>query len=557
MVRGEDPRALVHILPGQGLTRRAGTEGHHGAPSEPANRRELTLVVAALFVTTLLAALDQTIFATALPTIVGDLNGVDQMLWVTTSYLLAATVTMPVYGKFGDLLGHKPLLLVALVLFLAGSVLGGLAGSMPVLIMARAVQGLGGGGMMILSQAIIADIIPPRRRGTYLGILGGAWAFASVLGPILGGWFVDTIGWRWAFWFNLPLGILAVVAVSAFLKTPERTKQAPRVDALGMATLAVVTTAVIFVASLGGREYAWGSPIVLGLLALAIVGSALFVVVERRAAEPIIPLLLFRDRNFNLVTAGGLLSSVAFLGVVIYMPSYLQMVSGLSATKSGLLFVPLTAGILIASVGSGARVSRTGRYRWMPAAGAFLTAVSLYLLSTLTIDTEVWTIGLYLFVCGLGTGIGFQILIVIVQNSFPSPSSAPLPAPTTSSGKWEPHARLGCRRHSVRQPASGPPERKAGHHRSGFRWSRRPELPHPIECRPDVGASEDGGHFFVQRRPRAGLLLCRPDDGGSLCIAPVRTGEAAGPHQRGGTTGRGRGFHVGTGRAETRVDSSQ
>jgi EmrB/QacA subfamily drug resistance transporter len=389
------------------------------APSEAANRRELILVVAALFVTTLLAALDQTIFGTALPTIVGDLKGVDQMLWVTTAYLLAATVTMPVYGKFGDLLGHKPLLLVALVLFLAGSVLGGLAGSMPVLIMARAVQGLGGGGMMILSQAIIADIIPPRRRGTYIGILGGAWAFSSVLGPILGGWFVDTIGWRWAFWFNLPLGILAVVFASVFLRTPARRKEAPRIDALGMATLAVVTTAIIFVASLGGREYAWGSPLVLGLVALAIVGSALFVVMERRAAEPIVPLLLFRDRNFNLVTAAGLLSSVAFLGVVIYMPSYLQMVSGLSATKSGLLLVPLTVGILMASVGSGAWISRTGRYRWMPAAGAFFTAVSLFLLSTLTIDTELWTISLYLFVCGVGTGTGFQVLIVIVQNSFP------------------------------------------------------------------------------------------------------------------------------------------
>ena len=401
------------------MTGRGGTEEYPEASSEAANRRELALVVAALFVTTLLAALDQTIFATALPTIVGDLNGVDQMLWVTTAYLLAATVTMPVYGKFGDLLGHKPLLLVALVLFLAGSVLGGLAGSMPVLIAARAVQGLGGGGMMILSQAIIADIIPPRRRGTYLGLLGGAWAFASVLGPILGGWFVDTIGWRWAFWFNLPLGILAVVAVSAFLKTPERTKQAPRIDGRGMATLAVVTTAIIFVASLGGRQYAWGSPIVLGLVALAIVGSVVFVFAERRAAEPIIPLMLFRDRNFDLVTIAGLLSSIAFMGVVIYMPSYLQMVSGLSATKSGLLLVPLSAGILIASVGSGARVSRTGKYRWMPAAGAFLSTVSLYLLSTLAIDTELWTICLYLFVCGLGTGIGFQILIVMVQNSFP------------------------------------------------------------------------------------------------------------------------------------------
>ena len=418
MVRGEDARALVHVLPEQGLTGRAGARGHQEAPSEAADRRELTLVVAALFVTTLLAALDQTIFATALPTIVGDLNGVDQMLWVTTAYLLAATVTMPVYGKFGDLLGHKPLLLVALVLFLAGSVLGGLAGSMPALIAARAVQGLGGGGMMILSQAIIADIIPPRRRGTYLGILGGAWAFSSVLGPILGGWFVDTIGWRWAFWFNLPLGILAVVTAPILEDTcAQEGSPAGRRSRHGHAGRRDHGHHL--------RRFVGRGPVRLGIThrprscgpsdrgKRAVRGRG------AKGCRTDRSVVLFRDRNFDLVTAAGLLSSIAFLGVIIYMPSYLQMVSGLSATKSGLLLVALTAGILISSVGSGARVSRTGRYRWMPAAGAFITAVSLYLLSTLTIDTELWTICLYLFVCGLGTGIGFQILIVIVQNSFP------------------------------------------------------------------------------------------------------------------------------------------
>ena len=380
---------------------------------------DLAFVVGALFITILLAALDQTIFSTALPTIVGDLSGVDQMLWVTTAYILASTIMMPVYGKLGDLFGHKILFMSAIALFLGGSVLGGLSGSMPVLIAARAVQGLGGGGLMILSQAIIADIVPPRRRGMYMGILGGAWAFASVLGPILGGWFADTIGWRWAFWFNLPLGLLAVTAAAVFLKASAQRSTRPVVDGLGMAAMAVTTTAIILVTSWGGREYAWESPVILGLIGVAIVVGALLVYVESRAVEPIIPLHLFRDCNFNLATAGGLLSSVAFLGVVIYMPTYLQMVSGLSPTTSGLLLAPLAAGIQVSSLGSGVVASRTGRYRWMPATSGLLIAVSLYLLSSLTAETSLWATCSYLFVCGLGVGLGFQILILIVQNSFP------------------------------------------------------------------------------------------------------------------------------------------
>ncbi|MBN1321081.1 MAG: MFS transporter [Thermoleophilia bacterium] len=367
----------------------------------------------------LLAALDQTIFGTALPTIVGDLGGVDQMLWVATAYMLASTITMPVYGKVGDLIGHKVLLLGALALFLTGSVLGGLAGSMPVLIAARAIQGLGGGGLMILSQSIIADIVPPRQRGTYMGILGGAWAFASVLGPILGGWFADSIGWRWAFWFNVPLGTLAVTMAAVVLRASTQRRGQPRLDIPGMVTMAVGTFAIILVTSWGGREYAWGSAPILGLVAIAVVAGALFVLVERRAAEPIIPLFLFRDVNFDLATLGGLLSSITFFGVIVYMPSYLQMVTGLSATASGLLLVPISLGILMASVGSGALASRTGRYKWMPLVSCLLIGISLYLLHTLTTTTSLWTTSFYLFVFGVGSGLGVQILVLIVQNSFP------------------------------------------------------------------------------------------------------------------------------------------
>lgn len=386
---------------------------------EELRRRDLGLVIVALFVTTLLAALDQTIFATALPTVVGDLHGIDQMLWVTTAYILAATIMMPVYGKLGDLAGHKPLLLSALGLFLGGSVLGGVAPNMAVLIAARAIQGLGGGGLMIMSMSIIADIIPPRQRGTYMGILGSAWSFASVLGPILGGWFADSIGWRWTFWFNLPLGVVAIIVSGAFLRVPVVKKARPVLDIPGMVTMAVATTAIILVISWGGGQYAWTSPVILGLIGVAVAVGALLVFAERRAVEPIIPLHLFRDRNFNLTTAGGLLSSIAFLGVVVYMPSYLQMVTGLSAAKSGLLLVPLSMGILGASLGSGGIASRTGRYRWMPGASGLFVCISLYLLSTLTSGTSVWLACFYMFICGIGTGLGFQILILIVQNSFP------------------------------------------------------------------------------------------------------------------------------------------
>jgi EmrB/QacA subfamily drug resistance transporter len=395
----------------------AGTQAH--PEPQALDRRSLGFVVAALFVAMLLAALDATIFGTALPTIVGDLQGVEQMLWVTTSYILAATIMMPVYGKLGDLFGHKVLFFSGLTLFLGGSVLGGLAHNMPVLIAARGIQGLGGGGLMILSMAIIADIVPPRQRGTYMGIMGSAWAFASVLGPILGGWFADSIGWRWAFWFNLPLGVLAIVMAAVYLRMPVQKKARPKLDALGMVTMALATTAIVLVTSWGGREYAWGSPLILGLIGATVVIGALFVLVERRAVEPIIPLALFRDRNFNLTTIGGLLSSIAFFGVIIYMPTYLQMVTGLSATKSGLLLVPLSVGILSTSLSSGALASKTGRYKWMPLASMFVLGLSLYLLSTLTANTSLWLTCFYTFLTGVGVGLGLQILVLIVQNSFP------------------------------------------------------------------------------------------------------------------------------------------
>ncbi len=367
----------------------------------------------------LLASLDQMVFSTALPTIVGDLGGVNHMLWVTTAYILASTITMPMYGKLGDLIGHKMLFIGALTLFLGGSIIGGLSTNMTMLIAGRAVQGLGGGGLMILAQAIIADVVPPRQRGKYMGVMGAVFGLTAVLGPILGGWFTDGIGWRFAFWLNVPLGIIAIAAAAIFLKMPRQDRQRPKLDTLGITVMIVAVTSTILVATWGGTQYSWGSATVLGLIAVSVVAWVGFVFVERRAAEPIMPLHLFRDRNFNLATVAGLFIAIAMFGSIAYMPSYLQMVTGLSAMRSGFLLLPMMAGVMATAVTTGGLASKTGRYKWMPIASTLVIALGLYLLSTLTVDASLWTIGAYLFVFGFGIGLGMQILVLIVQNSFP------------------------------------------------------------------------------------------------------------------------------------------
>jgi EmrB/QacA subfamily drug resistance transporter len=383
------------------------------------NKRDVWLVFAGLLVAMLLSSLDQMIFSTALPTIVGDLSGVNHMLWVTTAYILAATIMMPIYGKLGDLIGHKVLFISAIVIFLCGSVIGGLSANMTMLISGRAVQGLGGGGLMILAQAIIADVVPPRQRGKYMGVMGAVFGISTVLGPILGGWFTDGIGWRWAFWFNLPLGLLAIGMAAIFLKMPEHEVKRPKLDARGIITMTVAVTSTILVSSLGGTQYGWGSVTIIGLIALAVVAGVAFVHVEKRAIEPIMPLHLFRDRNFDLATVGSLFIAVAMFGAIAYMPSYLQMVTGLSAMKSGFLLLPMMAGLMSAALGTGELSSKTGRYKWMPIASCLVIALGLFLLSTLRVDASLWTIGAYLFVFGAGIGLGMQILVLVVQNAFP------------------------------------------------------------------------------------------------------------------------------------------
>ena len=385
----------------------------------PMDKRQLLFMFIGLMTAMLLAALYQTIFATALPTIVGELDGVDQMLWVTTAYILAATITMPIYGKLGDLYGRKGLLLTAIALFMIGSVGGGLAEGMPELLVGRVIQGLGGGGLMILSQAIIADVVPARERGRYMGVMGGVFAFATLAGPLLGGWFTESIGWRWVMWFNLPLGAIAIASVMIFLRIPKRPRTRRRVDVGGMMLLTIATTALVLVTSFGGHTYEWDSPQIIGLIVLTVIAGTGFVFVERRAQEPVIPLMLFRRRNFVLTTAAGLMIGIAMFGAIGYMPTYLQMVAGLNATTAGLLMGPMMGAMLLTSIVSGQLISRTGRYKIYPIAGTVFMAIGLYLLSTLSAGQPVWVVVSYLAVLGFGLGLAMQNLVLVVQNTFP------------------------------------------------------------------------------------------------------------------------------------------
>ncbi|MGY5764731.1 MDR family MFS transporter [Brachybacterium sp. DNPG3] len=382
--------------------------------------RTIALLFVGLMVTMLMASLSQTILSTALPTIVGQLGGVEQMTWVITGYILASTVMMPVYGRVSDIVGRKPTLIAAIVLFMIGSVFGALTTSIDLLVVARVIQGLGGGGLMILSQAAIAEVVPARERGRYMGIMGAVFAVSSVAGPLVGGWLTEGPGWRWAFWLNIPLGVLAIVAVALFLHLPRpvRTGRA-RIDYLGMALIAAATVAIVLVCTWGGSEYVWASPQILGLIAAAVVLGGLFVLVESKAEQPVIPLALFRNRSFVLATFSGLLTGIAMFGVLSYMPTYIQMVVGVSATVAGLLMIPMMGGLLISSVISGQLVTRTGRYKIFPLIGSAVMALGLWAISTMTIDTPTWVLCTYVGIFGIGLGLGQQILMLIVQDAFP------------------------------------------------------------------------------------------------------------------------------------------
>ncbi|MDN5383062.1 MFS transporter [Streptomyces sp. LB8] len=388
-----------------------------GAAAGPEHLPGRVLVpIGALLLGLLLAALDQTIVSTALPTIVSDLGGLDHLSWVVTAYLLASTAATPLWGKLGDQYGRKKLFQIAVVIFLIGSALCGMARNMPELIVFRALQGLGGGGLMVLSMAIVGDVVPPRERGRYQGLFGAVFGTTSVLGPLLGGVFTQHLSWRWVFYVNLPVGVVALAVIAAALHVPHRA-QRHVVDYLGALLVASVATCLVLIASLGGTTWAWGSPRIVGLAVAGVVLAAAFVAVERRAAEPVLPLRLFGIRTFSLSAVISFVVGFAMFGALTFLPTFLQVVRGISPTLSGVHTLPMVAGMLLASTGSGQIVSRTGRWKVFPVLGTAVTTVGLLLLHRLDEHSTTAVTSGCLFVFGLGLGLVIQVLVLIVQNA--------------------------------------------------------------------------------------------------------------------------------------------
>src|ERR1700688_1441263 len=391
------------------------------APSAPTldlPRRRVLIIIGALLLGMFLAALDQTIVSTALPTIVGDLHGASHLTWVVTAYLLASTVSTPLWGKLGDQYGRKAFFQAAIVIFLVGSALSGLSRSMLELIAFRAIQGLGGGGLLIGAQAIVGDVVSPRDRGRYLGLFGAVFGVATVLGPLLGGFFVEYLSWRWVFYINIPIGVVALFVTAAQL--PGALQRLHHViDYLGTVLLTLAPTSLVLFTSLGGTTYRWGSAPIIAMAGAGVVLTVLFLVVERRAAEPVIPLALFSNRVFSAASSVGFVMGFAMFGALTFLPIFFQDARGLSPPASGLRLLPLMGGLLLASTGAGQLSSRWGRYKVFPVVGTFLMIVGLLLMSRIGIATGAWVIAGCLFVFGVGLGLVMQVLVVAVQNAVP------------------------------------------------------------------------------------------------------------------------------------------
>ncbi|MBQ1093276.1 MDR family MFS transporter [Streptomyces sp. B93] len=390
-------------------------EGQEG-PDTGKQPRSVRVVLLALMIAMMLAMLDNMIIGTAMPTIVGELGGLEHLSWVVTSYTLATAASTPIWGKIGDMYGRKGSFMASIVLFLIGSALSGMAQDMGQLIGFRAVQGLGAGGLMVGVMAIIGDLIPPRERGKYQGMMAAVMALAMIGGPLVGGTITDNWGWRWAFYINLPLGAVALVAISVVLHLPRKRSQA-RIDYLGAGLLTVGITAIVLVTTWGGTEYAWTSARIMELTAIGVVALVGFVLWEKRAAEPLMPLHIFRSRNFTLMSVIGFITGFVMFGAVLFLPLYQQSVQGASATNSGLLLLPMLGAMLVTSMVAGRVTTNTGRYKIFPLAGGVLLIAGLWLLSLMDTETSRLTSGLYMAVLGLGMGCLMQITMLVAQNS--------------------------------------------------------------------------------------------------------------------------------------------
>jgi EmrB/QacA subfamily drug resistance transporter len=390
--------------------------GAAGTAAVRGPKREILVVLPGLLLALILAMLDQTVVSTALPRIVGDLGGVTHLSWVVTAYVLASTVTTPLYGKLGDLYGRKRWLMGAIVIFLAGSALSGLSHSMDQLIAFRAVQGLGAGGLMVGVFATIGDMVSPRERGQYMGYMMAAMMVALVAGPLVGGYITDSLSWRWIFYINMPVGGAALLYLAATLRLPYRKIQ-HKIDYLGAGLLAVAVTSIVLLTTWGGTQYAWGSAQIMLLGTVAVVAVVTFLFVETRVAEPVLPPHVFRNRNFSLASGMSFLAGVAMLGALTFLPLYQQTVQHLSAVGSGMMLIPMMLGATLTSLAGGQIMTRTGRYKALPIVGSAVMAVALYLLTGLGVGTSLIIAGLFYSVLGIGMGCLMQTTSVIVQNS--------------------------------------------------------------------------------------------------------------------------------------------
>ncbi|KPI13575.1 drug resistance transporter, EmrB/QacA subfamily [Actinobacteria bacterium OK074] len=379
-------------------------------------QRSVRVVVLALMIAMMLAMLDNMIVGTAMPTIVGELGGLDHLSWVVTAYTLATAASTPIWGKLGDLYGRKGAFLTSIVIFLLGSALSGMAQDMGQLIGFRAVQGLGAGGLMVGVMAIIGDLVPPRERGKYQGMMAGVMAIAMILGPLVGGTLTDHLGWRWAFYINLPLGAVALALITVVLHLPKKRSTA-RIDYLGAALLTVGITAIVLVTTWGGSEYAWGSARIMELIAIGVASLVGFVFWQTKAVDPVMPLHIFRNRNFTLMSIIAFVTGFVLFGATLFLPLYQQAVQGASATNSGLLLLPMLAGMLVVSMIAGRVTTNSGRYKVFPLTGGALLMVGLYLLSTMDTGTSRFTSGVYMVVVGAGMGCLMQITMLVAQNS--------------------------------------------------------------------------------------------------------------------------------------------